>query len=136
MCIIIEKCPISSNIAQYCPILPNVVLYHSILFKWLSKLTLIRVMIYCKEHSDIVHYCQIYPNIVRHWPILSSCTLFRHFPLKTKPQPIEVFWTLFFWTCFLMFSIFLYWTSYYLQKLVISCKNLFLSLVVVRLVIF
>ena len=32
--------------------------------------------------------------------------------------------------------LFLYQTSYFLQKLAISCKNLFFSLVVVRLVIF
>ena len=146
---IIEKCPILSNIAQYCPILLCIIQYYS--NDYLSSL--LQELWYWKE--DIVHYCQIYPNNVRHWLILSTTDQYclscywpdfdetlvvdtkknvefnflepDHFTPNFVPK---ICWT----QKSLGPKVFLDLNFYI--KLTITCKNLFLSLVVVRLVIF
>ena len=89
---IVQYCHILFENAQYCLVFGIVQYYLSVNFSSLSS-----DLWYCKEHLDIFQYCPICPNILRHLQILSingqilsSCTLFRYFPIKAKPQHLKV----------------------------------------------
>ena len=76
--------------------MPNIVLYRSILLKWLFHQALIWNIIlqgtfrYCPISSTITWYFQALTNIVLDSPIFSIGALCGHFPIWAKTQQCQV----------------------------------------------